>query len=111
MVPARVGAWVTASFGIVAMSLAALGVYGLVAFSVVQRTREIGVRKAIGAGTWDVVRLIIGENMLLTLTGLGAGMLIGVLGAQSAADIHRRRVADRRGHACSECRAGLREPR
>ena len=81
MVPARVGAWVTASFGIVAMSLAALGVYGLVAFSVVQRTREIGVRKAIGAGTWDVVRLIIGENMLLTLTGLGGGMLIGVLGA------------------------------
>lgn len=81
MVPARVGAWVTASFGIVAMSLAALGVYGLVAFSVVQRTREIGVRKAIGAGTWDVVRLIIGENMLLTLTGLVVGMLIGVLGA------------------------------
>jgi predicted permease len=81
LVPARVGAWVTGAFGLVAMSLAALGVYGLVAFSVAQRTREIAVRKAVGADTWDVVRLIIGESMLLALTGLVGGMLPGVLGA------------------------------
>ncbi len=79
--PARVGAWVTAAFGIVAMSLAGLGVYGLVAFSVAQRTREIGLRKAIGADTWDLVRLIVGENLLLTLAGFAAGTVLGVLGA------------------------------
>jgi predicted permease len=81
MVPAQVGAWVTSAFSVVAMSLAALGVYGLVAFSVAQRTREIGLRKAIGAGTWDLVRLIVGENLLLTLVGFAGGMLLGVLGA------------------------------
>jgi predicted permease len=81
VVPARIGAWATASFGVVAMLLAALGVYGLVAFSVAQRTREIGLRKAIGADSWDVVRLIVGENMLVTLAGLAAGTLAGLLGA------------------------------
>jgi ABC-type antimicrobial peptide transport system permease subunit len=79
-VPARVGAWVTASFAIVAMSLAALGVYGLVAFSVAQRTREMCVRKAVGAGAMDLVRLIVGENMLLAAGGLVGGTLLGVLG-------------------------------
>jgi predicted permease len=81
VIPARVGAWLTASSGIVAVLLAALGVYGLVSFSVAQRTREIGVRKAIGAGTWDVVRLIAGEHMLMTLTGLAGGILAAVPGA------------------------------
>jgi putative ABC transport system permease protein len=81
LLPARIGAFVTASFGAVAILLAALGVYGLVAFSVAQRTREIGVRKAIGADSWDLVRLVVGENLLLALTGLAAGMVLGVLGA------------------------------
>jgi predicted permease len=81
VLPARIGAGVTGAFGIVAMLLAALGVYGLVAFSVVQRTREIGVRKAIGASAPDLIRLIIGENIALTLTGFAAGMAVGVLGA------------------------------
>ncbi|MGH8638374.1 MAG: FtsX-like permease family protein, partial [Burkholderiales bacterium] len=81
VLPARIGAWVTASFGVVAMLLAALGIYGLVAFSVAQRTREMGLRKAIGATTPDLIRLIVGENMLLTLLGLASGMVAGVLGA------------------------------
>jgi putative ABC transport system permease protein len=63
------------------MSLAALGVYGLVAFNVAQRTREIGLRKAVGARTSDLVRLVVGENLLLTVTGLAAGIGLGVLGA------------------------------
>ncbi len=81
VLPARIGAAVTAAFGLVAMLLSALGVYGLVAFSVAQRTREIGLRKAIGARTSDLIRLIVGENVVLALTGLGAGMVVGVLGA------------------------------
>jgi len=79
--PARVGAAVTGAFGALAMLLAALGVYGLVAFSVAQRTAEIGVRKALGARTIDLVRLIASENVLLAGTGLGVGLGVGTLGA------------------------------
>jgi ABC-type antimicrobial peptide transport system permease subunit len=48
---------------------------------VAQRTREIGLRKAIGARTSDLIRLIVGENVALALTGLAVGMVVGVLGA------------------------------
>ena len=81
VLPARIGAAVTGAFGVVAMLLAALGVSGLVAFSVAQRTREMGLRKAIGASHSDLIRLVVGENMLLTMTGLAAGLVLGVLGA------------------------------
>ena len=79
--PARVGAAVTGAFGALAMLLAAVGVYGLVAFSVAQRTAEIGVRKAVGAQTIDLVRLILSENVLLAGSGLAVGLGVGTLGA------------------------------
>jgi putative ABC transport system permease protein len=79
--PARVGAAVSGAFGALAMVLAALGVYGLVAFSVAQRTTEIGVRKAIGAKPTDLVRLILSENVLLAGSGLVVGLGLGTLGA------------------------------
>jgi ABC-type antimicrobial peptide transport system permease subunit len=81
MIPARVGAAVTTAFTVVAMLLGGLGVYGLVAFSVAQRMRELGVRKAIGATTADLVRLVLGEHVALTATGLAVGAVAGVLGA------------------------------
>jgi predicted permease len=79
--PARVGAAVTGAFGALATLLAALGVYGLVAFSVAQRTAEIGIRKAIGARTIDLVRLILSENAGLAGLGLAVGLGLGTLGA------------------------------
>ena len=79
--PARVGAAVTGAFGALAMLLASLGVYGLVAFSVAQRTAEIGVRKVVGARTADIVRLILSENVMLAVIGLGVGLGVGTLGA------------------------------
>jgi len=81
VLPAQVGAAVSAAFGGLAMLLAALGVYGLVAFSVSQRTREIAVRRAIGASTFDIMRLVIGEHGTLTLIGLAAGVGLGGVGA------------------------------
>jgi predicted permease len=81
VLPARIGAAIAGAFGIVAMLLASLGVYGLVAFSVAQRTREMGVRKAMGAGTADLLRLVIGENLALAVTGLAAGLVLGASGA------------------------------
>jgi ABC-type antimicrobial peptide transport system permease subunit len=79
--PARVGAAVTGAFGALAMVLAALGVYGLVAFSLAQRTTEIGVRKAIGAKPTDLVWLILSENVVLAGGGLVVGLGLGTLGA------------------------------
>jgi len=80
MLPARVGAAVTAAFGVLAAFLSALGIYGLVSFSVVQRTREIGMRKALGAGTVDIARAIVGGSVTLTMTGLVFGLGLGALG-------------------------------
>jgi macrolide transport system ATP-binding/permease protein len=79
--PARVGAVATGAFGTVAILLSVLGVYGLVSFSVVQRRREIGVRKALGATTRDIGLMIVGSMARLTGVGLAIGIGIGVLGA------------------------------
>jgi predicted permease len=80
LLPARVGAAATAAFGSLAMFLSALGVYGLVAFVVVQRTREIGIRKALGAQMTDIVRAVVGDTARVAMTGLGCGLGAGLLG-------------------------------
>ena len=80
VLPARIGAAATAAFGSLAMFLSALGVYGLVSFVVVQRAREIGVRKALGAQTTDIVRAVVGDTARVTMTGLVCGLGAGLLG-------------------------------
>jgi predicted permease len=61
-------------FAAAALGLAAVGIYGIVAFSVTRRTREIGIRMALGAGRTDVLRLILGEGARLALAGVAIGI-------------------------------------
>jgi putative ABC transport system permease protein len=72
--PARVSSVLLGVFGLLALVLALVGLSGLIAYSVSQRTREIGVRIALGAGTRDVLKLVIGEGVMLTLIGMTIGL-------------------------------------
>jgi predicted permease len=76
----RVGAMFGASFALLALLLAAVGVYGLVSYSVSHRTREIGIRIAIGATVGDVIRLVLRQSLTLALIGVVLGA-IAALGA------------------------------
>src|SRR5437867_1558043 len=64
-----------ASFAVLALILAGVGLYGLISFMTAQRTHEIGIRMAFGANPRDVLKLIIGEGMTLTLAGIVIGLL------------------------------------
>jgi putative ABC transport system permease protein len=77
----RLNAVLLAVFACVALVVAAVGTYGVLAYSVSQRTKELGVRMALGAGHSDVVRLIVREGMLTGGAGIAAGIVVaGLLG-------------------------------
>jgi putative ABC transport system permease protein len=72
--------WIFGTIGVVGVLLASIGVYGVLAYSVSQRTREIGVRVTLGAGRRDVIRLVLGQGLALTLTGVAVGLVLAAFG-------------------------------
>jgi ABC-type antimicrobial peptide transport system permease subunit len=77
----QLGASIFGAFGALALFLAVVGVYGVKAYTVAQRTREIGIRKALGATSGDTLWLIVREGLILT----AAGLLLGVVLAAGVA--------------------------
>jgi predicted permease len=76
--PSRVGASLATSFGLLALALAAVGIYGIVACTLSRRTREIGIHVALGAQKSDVLRLILRHGMLLVAAGVAVGAALAV---------------------------------
>jgi predicted permease len=87
LLPQRIAASLAGSLGGVALLLAAIGIYGVTAFSVASRTREIGVRMALGADRARVRRMVIGQAMRITAIGGGIGVLIAGVLSRLLADL------------------------
>jgi ABC-type antimicrobial peptide transport system permease subunit len=73
--PRRFSMLLLTVFALVALALASLGIYGLLSYAVAQRTREIGVRMALGAQSGDVVKLVMGQGMKHALIGVAIGLV------------------------------------
>jgi predicted permease len=78
MAPTRIGAGLLGAFGALALLLAAVGLYGVIAYSVSLRTREVGIRMAVGAGRGRIVRMVLGQGARLAAAGIGVGTLVAL---------------------------------
>jgi predicted permease len=78
----RLVTWLTTSFGLLAILLVVIGLYGVLTFSVARRTREIGIRMALGAQRRDVFKLIISHGMIVVVTGIVLGIALSIVGTR-----------------------------
>jgi len=78
----RVPMLIAAAFGVVALLLSAVGIYGVLAFGVIERRRELGVRMALGGTTMAVFRLVLGDGIRIVVTGLAIGLVGSIVVGQ-----------------------------
>jgi ABC-type antimicrobial peptide transport system permease subunit len=83
----RAGAALFSIFGALALGLAVVGLYGVKAYSVARRTREIGIRMALGAQAGAVLRMIMREGSVMLITGVALGLLLAVATAKIVSGI------------------------
>ncbi len=77
------------TFSILALIIAALGIHGVMAYTVTQRTREIGIRRALGAARGDVQRMVVGQALRMVLWGAGIGFVVAFLSTRAWAACYR----------------------
>ncbi len=82
LLPHRLGAWVISAFGTIALLLASIGLFGVVSYAVSTRSREVGIRMAMGADVTQVVRLMMGGGMRLVAIGTVVGLVLSAVAAK-----------------------------
>jgi ABC-type antimicrobial peptide transport system permease subunit len=82
LLPARLGGTVLGLFGLLGLTLAAVGIYGVTAYSVASRKRELGIRVAMGADRSSVLRMVLGEGLRTTALGVALGLAAALGAAQ-----------------------------
>jgi predicted permease len=85
LLPARIAAQTASLVGLVATALAAIGLYGVIAYSVARRTREIGIRMALGAAPAGVVRMVMRQGLGVAVAGMTVGLLLAWIAARAVA--------------------------
>jgi len=85
--PQRFAASLLAVFAVLATVLSAVGLYGLVSYSVTQRTNEMGIRMALGANRADILRMVLRESARIAFIGAGAGIIAGLLVTRAIRDV------------------------
>ena len=85
--PMHAAAIALGAFGLLAIMLSVTGIYGLAAYTVARRSREIGIRMAIGARPSQVLRLVLGRTSVLVLSGAAVGLISGAAGAKLLASV------------------------
>jgi ABC-type antimicrobial peptide transport system permease subunit len=81
-IPQRIASAISGTLGIVGLLLAAIGIYGVTSYAVNQRTREIGIRVALGADRRNVMRLVLRQGLVLAAIGIAMGIGLAALGSQ-----------------------------
>jgi len=85
--PWRLGATLFSAFGLLALVVASVGLYGVLAYDVASRTRELGVRSALGARTRDVAWLVLRRGLTVTAAGVAVGLVAAAIASRWVADL------------------------